>query len=244
MWCSTCQQDISSPDAGGAEHARCGKCGQALASDKQRAIIANAPKSKPRLADDWELDADLRGVERLLGTLKTTSFDNRESALLRPQAISQEADTRRTPIHSHDSPNRDADRPKSHALAWCILAIGLATFACGAVLLGWAFAAERDDLWPLGLPLALVGQASLIIGLVLQLDGLWQSSRQTSQTLSELDDELSRVRHSTTLLTTTKNASAQSFYAHMAEGASPQLLLADLKGQLDLLAQQMATQRR
>jgi hypothetical protein len=52
------------------------------------------------------------------------------------------------------------------------------------------------------------------------------------------------VRHATTLLTTTKNASAQSFYAHMAEGASPQLLLADLKGQLDLLAQQMASQKK
>jgi hypothetical protein len=99
-------------------------------------------------------------------------------------------------------------------------------------------------LWPIGLPLALIGQAGLIIGLVLQLDGLWQSNRQTAETLSELDGELSRVRHATTLLTTTKNASAQSFYAHMAEGASPQLLLADLKGQLDLLAQQMASQRK
>jgi hypothetical protein len=29
----------------------------------------------------------------------------------------------------------------------------------------------------------------------------------------------------------------------MAEGASPQLLLADLKGQLDLLAQQMAQRK-
>jgi hypothetical protein len=135
-------------------------------------------------------------------------------------------------------------RPKSHLIAWSILSLGLATFACGAVLLGWSFAAERDDLWPLGLPLALIGQAGLIIGLVLQLDGLWQSNRHTAQTLSQLDGELSRVRHATTLLSTSRTAPAQSFYAHMAEGASPQLLLADLKGQLDLLAQQMSSQRR
>ena len=122
--------------------------------------------------------------------------------------------------------------------------LGLATFACGAVLLGWSLVAERADLWPLGLPLALAGQAGLLVGLVLQLEGLWQSNHQTSRSLTQLDDELSRVRHATTLLTTSKNASSQSFYAHMAEGASPQLLLADLKGQLDLLAQQMAAKRR
>jgi hypothetical protein len=111
------------------------------------------------------------------------------------------------------------------------------------VLLGWSFAADRADLWPLGLPLALIGQAGLIVGLVLQLDGLWHSNRLTADSLTALDGELSRVRHATTLLTTTKNSSAQSFYAHMAEGASPQLLLADLKGQMDLLAQQLAARR-
>ena len=125
-----------------------------------------------------------------------------------------------------------------------MLALGLALFACGAVLLGWSFAAGRSDLWPIGLPLALGGQAGLIVGLVLQLEGLWQSNRRTEKTLGDLDDELGRVRHATTLLSTSKSASGQSFYAHMAEGASPQLLLADLKGQLDLLAQQMASGRR
>jgi hypothetical protein len=204
---------------------------------------------KPRLADDWELDADLRGVERLLGTLKASSQPLQRDA---GAAAHRHSANEPTSVHRHAA-HEDSTRwyaaaatarPQSHSLAWCILALGLATFACGAVLLGWSFAAERDDLWPLGLPLALVGQAGLILGLVLQLDGLWQSNRQTSQSLTHLDDELSRVRHATTLLTTTKNASAQSFYAHMAEGASPQLLLADLKGQLDLLAQQMASQRR
>jgi hypothetical protein len=202
-----------------------------------------ARASKPRLADDWELEADLRGVERLIGSLKASGLSpssantatNYTSAAYLHSAHAGHSDW-------HVGPN---PKPaKNNHLAWIILSLGLAAFACGAVLLGWSFVAERADLWPLGLPLALVGQAGLIIGLALQLDGLWQSNRQTAATLNELDDELNRVRHATTLLTTTKNASAQSFYAHMAEGASPQLLLADLKGQLDLLAQQMASQRK
>ena len=128
--------------------------------------------------------------------------------------------------------------------AWTILSLGLAVFACGGVLLGWSVVAHRDDLWPIGMPLALIGQAGLILGLVLQLDGLWQTSRQATQALTQLDGELASVRQATTLLSTSHAGGAQSFYMHLAEGASPQLLMADLKGQLDLLAQQMATQRK
>ena len=78
----------------------------------------------------------------------------------------------------------------------------------------------------------------------MQLEGLWRSSRQTDQTLNQLDGQLSHLRHATTMLSTTHSTPAQSFYAHMAEGASPELLMADLKGQLDLLAQQMAARER
>ena len=90
------------------------------------------------------------------------------------------------------------------------------------------------------MPLTLIGQAGLILGLVLQLDGLWTTSRSTAAALSELDGELKNVRQATSLLSTSHSSGAQSFYLHLAEGASPQLLLADLKGQMDLLAQQMA----
>ena len=118
------------------------------------------------------------------------------------------------------------------------------TFMCGAVLLGWSFVAGRGELWSLGLPLTLAGQAGLVLGLILQLESLWQSNRDTSGTLNELDAQLRDLRHATTLLSTTHSSSAQSFYAHMAEGASPQLLLADVKGQLDLVASQLARSRR
>jgi hypothetical protein len=140
-------------------------------------------------------------------------------------------------------PLAEAKSP-TNLLAWTVLSLGLAVFACGGVLLGWSLVEQREDLWPIGMPLALLGQAGLIVGLVLQLDGLWHTSRRTAAALSELDGELASVRQATTLLSTSRSSGAQSFYVHLAEGASPQLLLADLKGQLDILAQQMAAQRK
>jgi len=86
--------------------------------------------------------------------------------------------------------------------AWTILSCGLAVFVCRTVLLAWSLLDPRDDLWPIGLPLTLLGQAALILGVVLQLDGLSASSRQTAEVLSNLDEELKSVRDATALLST------------------------------------------
>ena len=124
-----------------------------------------------------------------------------------------------------------------------IMSLGLMSFVCGGVLLAWSFIGHRNDLWGLGMPITLVGQFGLLLGLVLQLDHLWQASRHTADTLNAVDDRLSEINHATTLLRTTHSSHAQSFYAHYAEGAHPHLLLADLKGQLDLLSAKMSQQR-
>jgi hypothetical protein len=258
MWCSTCQQDVpglGSPSGEG--DLRCGKCGGGLSGGKPAAAAtacaasaAGTFRSPPALDDDWALEAELRGVERLMQSLKSRS-PLAESSIV--QNSMQQAAANWHSAQSGHAPCADATRsqklvtardkgiqPRSHAAAWCILSLGLAVFACGAVLLGWSLFAKRDDLWPVGMPLALIGQAGLVLGLVLQLDGLWHSNRRTADVLSELDGELKDVRQATSLLSTTHSSGAQSFYFHLAEGASPQMLLADLKGQIDLLAQQMA----
>lgn len=254
MWCSACQQDVPGLGSAGSGLLRCGKCGTALeaTADPARATsgaVAAEARSLDRLLreaglknDDWELEADLRGVERLVRALHASTPAIEPAAVHRTHAAAPGWHAASEPPKQPSEPQR-SEPPRGSAAAWLILSLGLATFACGAVLLGWSLAAGRQDLWPIGMPLALIGQAGLIVGLVLQLDGLWQTSRQTSAALTDLDGELSRVRQATTLLASSHSSSAQSFYSHLAAGASPQLLLTDLKGQLDLLAQQMASQR-
>jgi hypothetical protein len=108
--------------------------------------------------------------------------------------------------------------------------------ACGGVLLGWSVVAARDHLWSIGMPIALTGQILLLMGFVLQIDRLWNANQHTAAKLDEVDHQLDDLRNTTSLLGTTHSTPATSFYAHFAGGASPQILLADLKSQLDLLA--------
>lgn len=210
------------------------------APEAPAALVENPALEKllvppPLPEEDWQIEADLRSVQRLVANLRPVRLDSQAA---RPGAPHLPT------LQSAANTTAQTQSPKPNLAAWSLLSLGLAAFACGAVLIGWSFAADRDDLWTLGMPMALGGQVGLILGLIFQLDGLWHSNRKTLETLSTLDDELSRVRQATTLLSTTHSTSGQSFYSHMAEGASPQLLLADLKGQLDLVAQQLAAQRR
>ena len=257
MWCSTCQQDVSAcvpgPEGGNA----CAKCAGALPAQACAAVSITAAIASPErpallspraaapiLDDDWTLEADLHSVERLVQTLKATGPKIGDSV-----EIHAAHDFRATQPHfpqrtaggpaSAAGATSVATLPRSNSFAWTLLSPGLAAFACGAVLLGWSIVGNRQDLWPIGMPLTLIGQAGLILGLVWQLDGLWQSSRKTVTTLQELDSELAQVRSAAVLLSANKATPGQSFYAHMAEGVSPHMLLADLKGQLDVLSQQM-----
>jgi hypothetical protein len=281
MWCTTCHQDVPLRQGATAAAVECARCGTPFDEVAQSAADACAEylserspdtvpfSSAPRVADfdssaleqllagpplpteDWQLDAEVRDVTRLIDRLRRTT-PNEPAAVVRSAPPVPYQPFSESPIPSAMGRMQAlASQPpvvkpieKSSFAAWLLLSLGLATFVCGSVLLGWSFAADRADLWSLGLPLTLAGQAGLILGLVMQLEGLWRSTRQTDQTLSDLDGQLSQLRHATTMLSTTHSTPAQSFYAHMAEGANPQLLMADLKGQLDLLAQQMAANQR
>lgn len=193
--------------------------------------------------EDWDLEPQLRATERLLKGLRQTAPAESVMATHPPHA---QAPAWHVPVTTEEPPRARQKNlvpekaEKSGTMAWACLSLGVMALACGLVLIVWSLAGSRDDLWSLGLPLAVVGQGGLVIGLLLQQSGLWQSNQKTDETLTLLDGKLHDLAHTTTMLGTTRSTPAQSFYVHMAEGASPHLLLADLKGQLDLLAERLA----
>ena len=124
-------------------------------------------------------------------------------------------------------------------MAWSCLSLGTMAFVCGAALMAWSTNAGRPDLWAVGTPVLLIGQISLVLGLVLQLDRIWRDSRRAAAKLDNVDEQISDLKTSTTLLGTTHGPSG-AFYAHWAGGAGTDILLSDLKSQLDLLAVKLA----
>ncbi|MBM3999461.1 MAG: hypothetical protein FJ297_07980 [Planctomycetes bacterium] len=213
----------------------------------------------PSLHDDVAWERESARIEQLLAELELTAIDTSGEPIGGGLRIdSPHRDTRSTsraarrhPIMATDSHSESKDRhvsaswtrdlaPRISWPCWITISFGLMLFVCGGVLVGWSYISARAELMRIGLPLTLSGQVLLVLGLILQLEFHWKHTRRTNAALARLHGDLHRLEHATTLLAATHSMPAQSFYAHLAEGAGPRLLLADLKGQLDLLAARLA----
>jgi len=273
MWCKQCRQDVpalASPNKG---RFCCPRCGERLCADPAAAApqpkAADAesdPSAKHAPAatshppaydlpdyDDWELDDQLRHIERVLGTAKDRGrrgqrvLRRERSRLDPPHAVVPPwhvAAPAASAISVKPARGRAPAGPAEGgvvlpALIWLALSLGTMAFVCVGILLGWSLCTGRQELWTMGLPVAVCGQVALLVGLLLQLDRLWHHSRTAAAKLDVVDEQLHELKTTTTLLGTGHGPSA-AFYSHLADGAGSQLLLSDLKSQLDLLALKMS----
>jgi len=243
MWCKHCRQDtpgIRTPKQPGL---RCGRCGAPLVElESARRASASHPAEVgldlgPEAASAWQRDQDLHWLEADLG-----STHRRQAAepSRRPQWRFDAAHT--TPPRPNYPRRRVKDRPASRSgiLVRAIVWFGLAAMFAGGGLLAYAIAQENGDAWRMGLPTAAAGGTIFLCGLALQLERIWKNSRYAVQKLRQLDTQMQQLERTTTMLGVTSGPSSQAFYSHLAEGASPHILLADLKGQLDLMAMNFA----
>jgi hypothetical protein len=240
MWCRNCREDVPALPSGDKQSLCCPRCGEGIRVDQPKAT-GEAPAY-----DGWELDEQLRHIERVLQSAKVRS--QRSEAIYRREASRLDLPHTGPPERHSLSKQRMAQptgrSPAAGVFTWLALSLGTASFVCGGILLGWSLAAGRQELWTIGLPVALVGQIVLLIGLVLQLDRLWRDSRASAAKLDNVDQQLGELKATTTLLGTSQGPAASVFYSHLAGGAGPQLLLTDLKSQIDLLAMKIAQEER
>ncbi|MEN6458273.1 MAG: hypothetical protein ABFC63_05035 [Thermoguttaceae bacterium] len=217
--------------------------------DATTAFESLLPETPP-CYDDWEFGEQLRDIQR---TLRPTSVSDeqlksiaaRESVRLDPPHLAiPDLHLPRFKKRTFRQPIFAAGGDVLNAAKWLVLGFGAVGFVFGGLLLTGSLLTGRQGLWNLGLSTALVGQVGLLVGLVLQLDRLWRDNREASAKLDQVDEQLHDLKKTTTLLGTAQGPGATTFYSHFAGGASPQLLLTDLKSQLDLLAIQMAKEQR
>ena len=200
------------------------------------------------LHHEWELQDDVRAAQRLYRDLSgVTPVSPIGSAYQHAghDAVSQHWHSRSGPS-SVASPLLMAPQAVSvtergvRFVAWTAVCIGLMALICGAALLGWGYYGGRGELWAIGIPIAAAGQIALVVGLILQLDGLWQSYRQNAQDLGVLNYRLSDLRQTTTMANPPQSIPASPYHVPVADSTSTQATLADIKGRLDQISAKVA----
>jgi hypothetical protein len=253
MWCPQCGQDVPGVTLSMSGRMSCARCGRPLSPDSSHdnrgASLAETAAHGVDLGtarnaarngsyEDWQVDQHVRQVQAKAG--RWHRVDRARPMPVSPSMLAphfQYASRTRPPKKL----KRKSTAPqRSSFVAWTVLALGLMALACGAALLACALLQERDELWSLGVPVAAGGQVGLLLGLALQLERVWQNSRYAARKLEQVDSQLAQLERATSMMHVTHGSAAQAFYAHLAHDAPAEVLLADLKGQLDLLAAEVS----
>ena len=249
--CSRCQRPVQTRKPPHATRI----CDEGLALEESAATTtAAAPKVTPHRPDDWAARQRVRTVIRELRRPSPgigTSTDRFTSDRLRfepPHDLFGQIEQATTPSLATSTlqPNLSARSHQSRSdgsqiVAWLVVVAGILLLAGGLGLVGWSLSTQQMLYWNLALGLTLGGQGTLILGLVLVISRLWRNSRYATAKLQDVHARLGQVQHATETLAATRAGGAPAFYADLVRGASPHVLLANLKGQVDQLATRVSS---
>jgi hypothetical protein len=158
----------------------CARCGEPFQAGARSGVD---PASD---YDGWEMDEQLRHIERTLQAIIPTSVaeSGNESPRFDHPHASSKAWHISMGVSADDAKPAEADRKSLlQTVSWSALMLGTACFTCGAILSAWSLIAGRPELWTIGLPTACGGQLSLLFGLVLQVVRI---SREKSRKLESV----------------------------------------------------------
>ncbi|MCI0334906.1 MAG: hypothetical protein L0228_16975 [Planctomycetes bacterium] len=263
MWCSQCHQDMPAVAHAATGRLVCSRCQRPMAGRKAANVTpicddgialdepgAAAAAAPPIRTDDWSARQRSRELERKLrrptsiGVTTASSTRHSSRRLDPPQNLFDQIEHVTTPAILTGAPPSTTATPlrsrrtvSGQVFAWLVVALGTIALIAGIGLIAWSLSVNQMIYWNLAIGLALGGQGALILGLVLVVSRLWRTSRFAACKLQEVHARLAQLQHTTDALTAMRSGGAPAFYyADLVRGASPQMLLSNLKGQLDQLA--------
>jgi hypothetical protein len=250
MVCSRCQQPA--PKRKSSYTARV--CDEGLALDEGLAPAppTSASTAAPFPSDDWAARQRVRTVVRELRRPNPTATNptivTERHRFDPPADLFAQLDQATTPtlatIASRSlapEPARKQTSNGGQVMAWIVVLVGMLGLAGGVALISWSLSSADMMYWNHAIGLALASQATLILGLVLVISRLWRSSRQSAAKLHEVHARLGQLQQTSETMAATRAGGAPAFYADLVRGASPHVMLANLKGQVDQLATRVGT---
>jgi hypothetical protein len=215
MWCGNCQQDVPGIASSlGELHVRCARCRAILSpaashpslspGDLVKAGASGEGTSASRRSgttgeipfasdEDWEFDDDLLAAESWLEAVETAGGRGSPGAAS-AWGLADAASNEEQPTPPQPKSLSPARRRRASPLPWLMISLGPTGLAIASSLCVWSLFTGREDVWSLASPVALVGQAGFLVGIALHVRNLWKSSCDATDTLVQLDQELSRLR--------------------------------------------------
>ena len=246
MWCSNCQQDVAGVLTASEDKPCCIRCGDlmlagplARGSVGQKTAHSRAtygrtenrgvPEPTPLRATEavtlraplsgfhhWELEEQLRHVERVLSGARFTAKVEQASTL---QSATQAAGAGKSAVTTSEAISADRavddsarsadatigqskrqrfvhprhDRAPRSRTTLTMVVTGAGALACGIGLLVCGWLLRRPELQSMGLPITLLGQGAVLIGMLVQLDRVWRDNRRTDDKLSTFQRQLENL---------------------------------------------------
>jgi hypothetical protein len=208
----------------------------------------DAPReeAKPRPMDPLEVATSRERMARIERKLRATDFTAgrtplhfTETLLAPPMAVPQ---SQLNEMSRRAARRSFSDRHSGASwLLGMMLAIGVCGLAAGALWMIWAAVLGQGQHWQWGMTTLLISEGTLIVGLLSMAARLWNNGRRVNRQLQGLDAELHQIHRTTGELVGSRLSTSQHYYHHVNQGLSPHLLVANLRGQVDQLAERMAT---
>jgi len=258
MWCPSCRQEVPGMASGIDGDLVCVRCGHALSVPDTLHAECELPEHASHLAegeellgDSWlarsapfdpfEFDVPLGRARHMLRLANPAQPVDLHTAHLEPLPVAMRSSGR--PREAKPAAKTRQPMPVISQIAWAAIALGVGAFVCGAILVGWSLFGSRPELWDLGLPIALGGQAALVVGLLLQLGRADDDDEEdvAREEINALYQQFDAMQASQRLAST---SATHSYYADPGFSSTPDAKLAELKGQLDSLAVRMQEPRR
>jgi hypothetical protein len=261
MWCTHCQQDIPAVARSEQGPLLCSQCenevgeqtvlldeashpadsGVPLESFDARREAAEKAMAPP--VDELERQQTSQRMRRLGRQLRSTPRRDLEvgiSPALRGDWSGATLEATQPQIQATYLPVRSAESvAKRSSVSWMIsllIFVGVFSFGLGLGLLAWSAAFQLPQQWQWGLTATIVAEGALILGLTWMAARLWYNSRQINRQLDGVDRQLTEIQELTGSLAGSHMSSSQHFYSHFSPSASPHMLVANLRGQVDQLA--------
>ncbi len=253
MWCSHCHQDVPAVASEGRGPRTCARCNRELKFTAQATLVDTGialetldPPAPAIEAIDPLVHLESRENLRRLGRQLRAPYQQRLALDAPPfwdrltlDAPESSAQLRAIARQAEREAEESSYQQRSLLLN-VLLFSGMLAFLCGSLALLWSAAFNQIRLWQWGLTTTIAAEGILIVALVWMAGRLWHNGRHLNRQLRGVDEQLDEIHELAGSISAQQLSASQNYYHHFSQVANPHMLVANLRGQIDQLAERIA----